>query len=69
VNAIREQRLEHFNSEIYGHVEGWLGDRMSNIINIIGSIFDRNNMRGHIAEFGVHHGLFLFLLNILRNED
>ena len=69
MNATREQRLEHFNSEIYGHVEGWLGDRMSNIINVIGSIFDKNNMRGHIAEFGVHHGLFLFLLNILRNED
>jgi hypothetical protein len=69
VDATREQRLEHFNSAIYGHVEGWLGDRMSQIVSAIGSILDSNHVRGNIAEFGVHHGLFLFLLNALRNED
>jgi len=69
VNAPREQRLQHFNSEVYGHVEGWLGDRMWQIVNVIGSILDSNHVRGHIAEFGVHHGLFLFLLNTLRNEN
>jgi hypothetical protein len=69
VDATREQRLEHFNSAIYGHVEGWLGDRMSQIVSVIGSILDSNHVRGNIAEFGVHHGLFLFLLNALRNED
>jgi hypothetical protein len=68
MNATREQRLEHFNSEIYGHVEGWLGDRMSQIVPVIGAILDAQNVHGNIAEFGVHHGLFLFLLNILRNE-
>jgi hypothetical protein len=69
VNATREQRLEHFNIEVYGHVEGWLGDRMSQIVDVIGSILDNNKVRGNIAEFGVHHGLFLFLLNALRNEN
>jgi len=69
MNPTREQRLEHFNSEIYGHVEGWLGDRMSQIVGVIGTILDTNGVRGHIVEFGVHHGLFLFLLNALRNED
>jgi len=65
----RQQRLEHFNSHVYGHVEGWLGDRMWQIVNIIGTIQDANDVQGNIAEFGVHHGLFLFLLNILRNDD
>ena len=65
----RQQRLEHFNSHIYGHVEGWLGDRMWQIVNVIGTILDTNGVHGNIAEFGVHHGLFLFLLNTLRNED
>jgi hypothetical protein len=69
VNATRQQRLEHFNTHIYGHVEGWLGDRMCQIVNVIGTILDTNGVHGNIAEFGVHHGLFLFLLNILRNEN
>ena len=69
VDATREQRLEHFNSEVYGHVEGWLSDRMSQIVNVIGTILDTNRVYGNIAEFGVHHGLFLFLLNTLRNEN
>jgi Methyltransferase domain len=65
----RQQRLEHFNSHIYGHVEGWLGDRMWQIVSVIGTILDTNGVYGNIAEFGVHHGLFLFLLNTLRNDD
>ena len=69
MTADRQQRLEHFNSHIYGHVEGWLGDRMWQIVNVIGTILDANGVSGNIAEFGVHHGLFLFLLNSLRHEN
>jgi hypothetical protein len=69
VTMTHQQRLEHFNSRIYGRVEGWLGDRMWQIIKVMGSILDANSVHGHIAEFGVHHGLFLFLLNTLRNQD
>ena len=67
--ATRDQRLEHFTADIFGHVEGWVGDRMAGMISVLGLIFDRRNLYGHIAEFGVHHGLFLFLLNALRNDD
>ena len=69
VSESRQQRLEYFNSNVYGRVEGWLGDRMWQIIDAIGTILDTNSVHGNIAEFGVHHGLFLFLLNILRNEN
>src|SRR6516165_3443050 len=69
VTATREQRLEHFNSAVWGHVEGWLGDRMWQLVNLIGTILDTDGVHGNIAEFGVHHGLFLFLLNALRNDD
>jgi hypothetical protein len=69
VNATRQQRLEHFNSQIYGHVEGWLGDRMWQIIDVIGTLIDPNDVHGNIVEFGVHHGLFLFLLEALRKDD
>ena len=69
MHETRQQRLEHFTSEIYGHVEGWLGERMWQIVDVIGTILDANKVGGNIAEFGVHHGLFLFLLNTLRNDD
>jgi hypothetical protein len=69
VSANRQQRLERFNTHVFGHVEGWLGDRMWQIVNVIGTILDANGVHGNIAEFGVHHGLFLFLLNALRNEN
>ena len=69
VSLSREQRLEHFNLRIFGHVEGWLGDRMSQIVGVFGDILDRDGIRGNIVEFGVHHGLFLFLLEALRNDD
>ncbi len=69
MSPTREQRLEQFNSTIYYEVEGWLGNRVAQVISLIGTIFDQNGVRGNIAEFGVHHGLFLFLLNALRNDD
>src|SRR5438045_2271003 len=69
VKETRDQRLEHFTTQIFGHVEGWVGDRMAGMMSVIGSIFDQRNLCGHIAEFGVHHGLFLFLSNALRNAD
>jgi hypothetical protein len=65
----REERLAQFDSEIFGQVEGWLGDRMPEIVRIVGAILDDNSVRGNIVEFGVHHGLFLFLLNALREGD
>jgi len=50
--------VEHFNSQVCGHVEGWLGDRMWQIVKVIGTIVDTNSVYGNIVEFGVHHGLF-----------
>ena len=58
VNESRQQRPEHFNSHVYGHVEGWLGDRMWQIVKVIGTIVDTNSVYGNIAEFGLHHALF-----------
>ena len=58
VNESRQQRPEHFNSHVYGHVEGWLGDRTWQIVKVIGTIVDTNSVYGNIAEFGLHHALF-----------
>ena len=69
VDTNRAKNLEHFRSEVYGQVEGWLGDRMWQVINVFGTILDANGVRGNVVEFGVHHGLFLFLLSTIRNGD
>ena len=52
MDPTRQQRLEQFDAEIFGHVEGWLGDRMSQIVSVFGTILDTNGVRGNIAEFG-----------------
>jgi cephalosporin hydroxylase len=65
----RKDALDYFNSQIATAVEGWLGDRMWQVIDMIGEIFDEKRIEGHIVEFGVHHGLFLFLLTALRKND
>ncbi len=69
MKQMREAALRYFDAEIYGKVEGWLGDRMSQMVSIFGSIMDQRQVHGHIAEFGIHHGLFLFLLSALRDHD
>src|SRR3974377_855246 len=50
-SANRQQRLEHFNSHVYGHVEGWLGDRMWQIVKVIGTILETHRGPGKIAAF------------------
>ena len=44
MDPTREQRLEQFNSEIFGHVEGWLGDRISQIVSVFGTILDTHGV-------------------------
>ena len=68
MRTARAERLQHFDSHIYGHVEGWVGDRMSQFINLLGALLEAHNVGGHLVELGVHHGLFLFLLNTLRKD-
>jgi len=38
VQETRQQRIEHFKTAIYGRVDGWLGDRMWQIVDVIGTI-------------------------------
>ena len=64
----RAERLQHFDSRIYGCVEGWVGDRMSQFVNLLGALLEAHEVGGHLVELGVHHGLFLFLLNVLRKD-
>lgn len=68
MRTARAERLQHFDTHIYGHVEGWVGDRMSQFVNMLGALLDAHNVAGHLVELGIHHGLFLFLLNTLRND-
>jgi len=68
-DADLDRRLRYFTAQIAPRVEGWLGDRMPQIVRVFGSIFERHQVKGHIAEIGVHHGLSFFLFNALRRDD
>ncbi|MGE3283111.1 MAG: class I SAM-dependent methyltransferase [Alphaproteobacteria bacterium] len=62
------RRIENFTTKIAPHVQGWVGHRMHQIVEVIGAIFIKYNISGHIAEIGVHHGLSFFLFNVLRRK-
>jgi Methyltransferase domain len=61
-------RIDHFNTRIAPSVEGWLGDRIYQVVKAIGPIFEQLQITGDIAEIGVHHGLSFFLLMTLRSN-
>ncbi len=64
----RAERIQYWRDHIYGHVEGWVHHDMPLAIEVCGDIFDEDKINGSIAEFGVHHGLFLFLIETLRED-
>jgi hypothetical protein len=63
-----DNRIDHFNTRIAPGVEGWLGDRIYQVIKTIGPIFAELQITGHIVEIGVHHGLSFFLMMALRDD-
>ncbi len=65
----RAERIQHWRDHIAGRVEGWVEPDMWRAIEVCGDILDEAGVHGPIAEFGVHHGLFLFLIDALRDDD
>ncbi len=65
----RAERIQHYREHIYGHVEGWVDPDMWRAIEAIGAVFDETGIYGDVMEFGVHHGLFLFLIDALRGDN
>jgi SAM-dependent methyltransferase len=60
-------RIAHYREHIHPHVAGWVDGDLWRTIEAAGEIFEEDKIIGHIAEFGVHHGKFLFLIDALRN--
>ena len=67
--AALDDRLKYFTTHIARHVQGWLGDRMPDVVRVFASIFNDYRICGNIAEIGIHHGLSFFLFNVLRCDD
>ncbi len=64
----RSERIQYWREHIQGHVEGWVHPDMPSAIEVCGQVLDEDNTAGSVAEFGVHHGLFLFLIDALRTD-
>jgi hypothetical protein len=56
----RQQRLEHFKGDIYGRVEGRLGDRMWQIIDLLGAIFDSTACTATLPNSGRTTAILIF---------
>ncbi len=61
----RAERIQYWRDHIQGHVEGWVHPDMPIAIEVCGQVFDEDGIEGIVIEFGVHHGLFLFLIDSL----
>ena len=64
-----ESKLELYRSQMRHQVEGWVGDRVHELIETIDKVQRELDIRGDIVEIGVHHGLFMLLLATVRRDD
>ncbi len=60
--------LAYYRTRGYKHIKGWLSEGAVKIIFALDRIQRKNNIRGDIAEIGVHHGRLFILLALLRQK-
>jgi len=54
----------------FGSIQGWVGDRIYQIVDFIKLYHEQHGTRGDIAEIGVHHGkLFVILAAVARPDE
>jgi hypothetical protein len=54
----------------FDSIQGWVGDRIFQIVDFIKLYHDERDIRGDIAEIGVHHGkLFVILAAVARPDE
>jgi len=61
--------FEEYENNHFKKIQGWANPQIFNSFRIFESIQSKNNISGDIAEIGVHHGKFFFILDSLRKED
>lgn len=53
----------------FEHIEGWVGDRVHQIVDFVRRDHDAHNIQGDIAEIGVHHGKLLYIMAAAARSD
>lgn len=54
---------------VFQNIEGWVGDRIFQIVDFIGRDHDANGVKGDIAEIGVHHGKLFYIAATIARPD
>lgn len=62
-------RLDDIHRLVWANIQGWVGDRIHHILRFVREYHDAENIRGNIAEIGVHHGKLFFLLAAIARSD
>lgn len=50
-------------------IEGWVGDRIYQIVDFANDYHERMRVTGDIAEIGIHHGKLFFILSAAAKEE
>ena len=65
----RQEEIRAVNRLVFENVEGWVGDQVWHILDFIQRHHWEGNVRGDIAEIGVHHGKLFFLIASLARDN
>ncbi|WP_437871211.1 class I SAM-dependent methyltransferase [Methylorubrum extorquens] len=60
--------MSEVNDIVFRHVDGWVGDKIVDIVEFIDEFHNAHAIHGDVAEIGVHHGKLFFILSSIAKE-
>ena len=63
------KNIEEANRTVFDNVQGWVGDRIWIICEFLKRESELHQIKGNIAEIGVHHGKLFFLISHIGDEE
>lgn len=64
-----DDRVIFANELVFKNVQGWVGDRLFQVVDFINEVHETQDVSGDIAEIGVHHGMLFFLLSSIGRDS
>lgn len=66
----RSEAIAAAANTVFSHnVDGWVGNRISDMVRFCDAFHEQADIRGDIAEIGIHHGKLFFILAAAARPD
>jgi len=65
---VKIDALDATLQSVWKNVQGWVGDRIPQILRFVRELHDGNNVEGDVIEIGVHHGKLFFMLAAISRD-